>query len=390
MKKAALLLLVLSLLLAVPGCAQEEGDVPDTTDCAQLAAAILASQSDLPEMYAVTAQDPEFDAGAPLYVGGELAGSVEDGVLCYPVGPLASEAAVFLFDSPDHAAAAVETMEDYLDSRAAAFFGYAPGQAALAEGGEAAAMGRFAVLFILEEPDAARRALKAALSGEAEGPGELFDLVSPLREAGAAGPEDEPPSEPDAYDHDAVLAAYRSGDTSALTPKNLAVCQRLSAVLAQIVSPGMSQVEKELAVNDWMVFNAQYDPAELTNGPVGTPDPDNANPYGFLVNGLGICLGYSNTFQLFMDALGIPCLTVHGSAHGGEEHAWNLVELEGDWYAVDVTWNDPVFEDFEPSYQVRLAYAHTYFNVTSDFLRKTDHQWTEDVPEAEGTKWSYR
>ena len=204
-------------------------------------------------------------------------------------------------------------------------------------------------------------------------------------------PQTDPvPTGPDEYDHDKVLSALRGTlDPASLQPKNRAVYDAVTRVFAEILTPDMTDFDKELAVNDYLVFHAEYDPAELTAGPIGVPDPDNANPYGLLVKGLGICLGYATTFQLMMDALHIPCLTVRGFAHGTEEHAWNLVELDGDWYAVDVTWNDPIFTGWQPDRSTRLYYARLYFNVTDDYLRQTDHQWTQPVPQANGTKYAY-
>ena len=105
------------------------------------------------------------------------------------------------------------------------------------------------------------------------------------------------------------------------------------------------------------------------------------------MDGKGICLGYASTFQLFMDLLGIQCITVEGTAHGGtSDHAWNQVCLDGDWYCVDVTWDDPTTYG-----TVSERTAHRYFNVTSDFLQDTDHQWeASGIPEAEGTAYAWR
>ena len=71
------------------------------------------------------------------------------------------------------------------------------------------------------------------------------------------------------------------------------------------------------------------------------------------------------------------------------DHAWNQVKLDGDWYAVDLTWDDPMgsYEDIpaagEPGH-------HRYFNVTGGFLLESDHQWDYDaVPEAEGTRYAW-
>lgn len=80
-----------------------------------------------------------------------------------------------------------------------------------------------------------------------------------------------------------------------------------------------------------------------------------------------------------MDLLGIECISVEGRSHSSrEEHAWNMVRLDGEWYCVDVTWDDPV-----SALPVSVETAHMYFNVTSEFMRSTEHYWDESgVPEA--------
>ena len=87
-----------------------------------------------------------------------------------------------------------------------------------------------------------------------------------------------------------------------------------------------------------------------------------------------------------MDLLGIECITVEGSAYGGtSDHAWNQVCLDGDWYCVDVTWDDPTTFG-----TVSEQTSHRYFNVTSQHMRDTDHQWDESaVPEATGTRYAW-
>ncbi len=61
--------------------------------------------------------------------------------------------------------------------------------------------------------------------------------------------------------------------------------------------------------------------------------------YGALAGGTAVCDGYSLAFQRFMDVLGIPCLIATGERNG-DSHAWNLVQLDGQWYHLDVTWDD--------------------------------------------------
>lgn len=60
-----------------------------------------------------------------------------------------------------------------------------------------------------------------------------------------------------------------------------------------------------------------------------------------------VCEGYARAFKVICDRLSIPCVLVDGLAastpsSGGGAHMWNYVEIDENWYAVDVTWNDPV------------------------------------------------
>ncbi len=206
------------------------------------------------------------------------------------------------------------------------------------------------------------------------------DPQEPIQE-----PVQEPVSTlPDEYREEDVKQAYATGDTSRLTPKNLAVLNKCQEVLRNLTT--LSPYDQELAVHDWIIRWGEYDSNTLTHDPNFTPSPDNDNPYGFLTYGRGICLGYTTTFQLFMDLLGIECITVHGTAYSAtEEHAWNMVKLDGAWYCVDCTWDDPISR-----VPVSTATAHQYFNCTSEYLKQTDHQWDAGaVPEASATEWAW-
>ena len=62
---------------------------------------------------------------------------------------------------------------------------------------------------------------------------------------------------------------------------------------------------------------------------------------------------------------------VGASYSSREDHAWNMVRLNGEWYCVDSTWDEAMRDHWR------------YFNVTSERMIGTDHQWDyENVPEA--------
>ncbi len=93
-------------------------------------------------------------------------------------------------------------------------------------------------------------------------------------------------------------------------------------------------------VHDYLVENIEYD--------TSISKQNIYNIYGALINGEAVCEGYARGFKYLMDSLGIPCTLVIGkgtnSEGNTENHAWNYVQISGNWYAIDCTWDDPVVE----------------------------------------------
>ena len=85
-----------------------------------------------------------------------------------------------------------------------------------------------------------------------------------------------------------------------------------------------------------------------------------------------ICAGYARAFQYLCKKAGLKCTTVRGQTN--ESHAWNLVELNGQYYWVDVTWGDPTTDDGSQ----KLVYY--YFMVTDELLFRTHISLNGQVP----------
>ena len=110
---------------------------------------------------------------------------------------------------------------------------------------------------------------------------------------------------------------------------------------------------------------------------------DNWNAYGILVNGYGVCESYAEAFQTLCQAVGIRCTGVVGTAGGG--HKWNAVELEGQWYMCDITFDDPIGSAPDDAY-------HYYFNRTSEWFLDNNHNWDNcefEVPDCTGTRYDF-
>jgi hypothetical protein len=415
----------------------------------QIAEAMISAIGDKPPLSPLIMGDDFFlDYFSNIYLLD--ADILEDGAVFYANGAFATEIAVLQLTGNADVPEAERLLRQYIEARADAFSGYAPGEAAMLNHSAVASHGRYVALLICTDPQTAKAVFLACFSanppslpdmaesqapdadpaapengngsdaggltgsqgigdtggltggqgiGDADNPAEATPGSAPVGEGtgapgspnqlddpteSGAGSNTESGSDPgdsqqaasDAYDHDAVLSAWRSGDSSSLSEKNRSILDACAGVIAEIIKESMSGYEKELALHDWIISHADYDQAALSNAPGIKPDPDNDNPYGLLFHKKAICSGYTSTFQLFMDMTGVECITVNGSS-GGEEHAWNLVRLEGKWYCVDVTWDDPVL-----TWQTSSV-KHKFFNVTSEYMRDNKHQWDESTaPEA--------
>ncbi len=138
-------------------------------------------------------------------------------------------------------------------------------------------------------------------------------------------------------------------------------------------------VWKEKLIYDRILIDSHYNLGACWDGLA----QDNWTAYGIIVNKTGVCESYSEAFQTLCLYAGINCTGVRGTAGGG--HKWNCVELDGEWYMCDITFDDPIGGEEGASY-------HSYFNLTSAKMTEYNHDWTNSdfsVPNCTGTKYSY-
>lgn len=114
---------------------------------------------------------------------------------------------------------------------------------------------------------------------------------------------------------------------------------------------------------------------------------------GAFLNNKAVCGGIAEAFKFLCDAAGLPCMVVTGNVYGenifpaNSLHAWNLVNVEGQWYHVDVTW--------DAWSQVNSANTHSerhikfdYFNLTTEEI-SVDHRPREVIPQCTAQKYNY-
>ena len=133
-------------------------------------------------------------------------------------------------------------------------------------------------------------------------------------------------------------------------------------------------------IHNWLISTIQYEKDENSK--------NQHNIYGALHDKKAVCEGYARSFKYIMKKVGVPAVLVSGTARNSEDktesHAWNYVQINENWYAVDVTWDDPIITEERP---LSIEEKYRYCLKGSDEFFK-DH--TEDGMISEnGMKFKY-
>lgn len=116
--------------------------------------------------------------------------------------------------------------------------------------------------------------------------------------------------------------------------------------------------------HDYIVNHTKYDQSNTT----GLSNVGSSSAYGVLIDGIGICSGYSDAMQLFLEKMNIKNYRISSSTH-----EWNLVYVEGAWRHLDLTWDDPIMSDGSD------ALKEDYFLIdTNTLLSKDDGEHNFD------------
>lgn len=175
------------------------------------------------------------------------------------------------------------------------------------------------------------------------------------------------------------------GNTSGLGTGDAKIAEAAYAIYNEVITEEMSDIEKIRAIHDYIVLNTEYAYEELLDGSVYAYDYF-FSPEGVLLYRRAVCQGYAETMELFLNAMGIENQLITGDANSGDgwiSHAWNLVRLDGDWYHLDSTWDDPLIDGKDSQ-----SVYYDYF-MKNDADMKKDHRWmAENYPAAAGGEYS--
>lgn len=144
--------------------------------------------------------------------------------------------------------------------------------------------------------------------------------------------------------------------------------------ILSLVPSGLTPMEKVLWVNEYLAMTVYYPDVS------GTWENYWFNVYGILVNGVGVCQGYALANCLLLgQKLGVSCAFITSDPM---DHAWNMVQLDGQWYHVDTTWND---------LSIPGHTSHDYLLLSDSVIKDSSHQhysWEGAPAQATSTKYN--
>ncbi len=151
-------------------------------------------------------------------------------------------------------------------------------------------------------------------------------------------------------------------------------CQEIISALTNINDPWLTELE----IHDYIIANCEYELLEKNY--------TYSSCYGSLINGKAACEGYSKGAKLLLDLVNVESVLIKGSAQGrGDEkrpHMWNMVKLNGDYYHLDLTWDDPVTK------KDNAIKVYSYFNIDDKTIGKTHSDFSFD-PGCNATDFNY-
>ncbi|QVK07236.1 MAG6410 family transglutaminase-related lipoprotein [Mycoplasma mycoides] len=136
------------------------------------------------------------------------------------------------------------------------------------------------------------------------------------------------------YLYSAVVKVY-SAEKSKILKDEAEAVKMAKKIVDENGWKNLPVLEKLTKAYEWMTKNVKYD-YDLTTGPI----LKNQNAHSALVNLKTVCTGYAKGLKLILEELGIPCKFMEGQSKretSHAKHAWNLVQLDNEWYHIDTT-----------------------------------------------------
>lgn len=134
--------------------------------------------------------------------------------------------------------------------------------------------------------------------------------------------------------------------------------QEVDRLYPLLVKENRSVRENIRSIHDYIIEKTKYDSLRNDQNRI---QYHSDIAYGPLFEGYAICGGYTDLMELFLNKMGINNYKV-----SSDNHIWNAVEIDNQWYHLDLTWDDPVAGDGTDYLE------HTYFLIPTSELLNND------------------
>ena len=149
----------------------------------------------------------------------------------------------------------------------------------------------------------------------------------------------------------------------------LEIEQKLDEIQNTIFTETSTTEQKIKLAHDYIINNTKYDVNSVEENNITTYKSEIA--YGPLLQGYGICSGYTDAMQLILERLGVENFKVSSI-----NHVWNAVKINNEWKHLDLTWDDPITD-------IGLDWIiHDFYLISTEELLKldqTEHTFNQNI-----------
>ncbi len=135
-------------------------------------------------------------------------------------------------------------------------------------------------------------------------------------------------------------------------------CDKEIQKILSLAPAELTDIQKALFFHDYICLNYEYDMTYT-----------NHDMYSMLRDKKGVCMSYALLYDMLLQKNGIDSVAVVSTTIN---HMWNAIELDGEYYHVDTTWDDPVNDKFGRA-------KHSFFLLSDEAMAATDHGVFENV-----------
>ena len=130
-------------------------------------------------------------------------------------------------------------------------------------------------------------------------------------------------------------------------------------IYSKLINDTMNSIDKIKAIHDYIINNSKYDNDRIN----GITKYSSNTAYGNLIEGYGVCSGYTDSMAIFLNTMRIENYKISSN-----NHIWNLVYIDNKWLNLDLTFDDPIVDPYED------ILNHDYFLIDTETLLNLDKE----------------